>query len=153
MCIYSPMPHTLSYCALIGKCALIRSNTVNLKLCTIRQVHLKDSIEMRLKKSERLILVSTTGKTGERKTSKTVINLPPISLTCKYIIVSNVTDNLGSDELVYDLQACLCGLNMFSHLLLSTLSDTSMFILKEFPVYHTLLHEKCLASKHMHYKL
>ena len=22
------MPHTLSYCALIGKCALIRSNTV-----------------------------------------------------------------------------------------------------------------------------
>ena len=23
MCIYSPMPHTLSYCALIGKCALI----------------------------------------------------------------------------------------------------------------------------------
>ena len=29
MCIYSPMPHTLSYCALIGKCALIRSNTVN----------------------------------------------------------------------------------------------------------------------------
>ena len=28
MCIYSPMPHTLSYCALIGKCALIRSNTV-----------------------------------------------------------------------------------------------------------------------------
>ena len=30
MCIYSPMPHTLSYCALIGKCALIRSNTVYL---------------------------------------------------------------------------------------------------------------------------
>ena len=30
MCIYSPMPHTLSYCALIGKCALIRSNTVTL---------------------------------------------------------------------------------------------------------------------------
>ena len=29
MCIYSPMPHTLSYCALIGKCALIRSNTVD----------------------------------------------------------------------------------------------------------------------------
>ena len=29
MCIYSPMPHTLSYCALIGKCALIRSNTVH----------------------------------------------------------------------------------------------------------------------------
>ena len=29
MCIYSPLPHTLSYCALIGKCALIRSNTVN----------------------------------------------------------------------------------------------------------------------------
>ena len=29
MCIYSPMPHTLSYCALIGKCALIRSNTVS----------------------------------------------------------------------------------------------------------------------------
>ena len=28
MCIYSPMPNTLSYCALIGKCALIRSNTV-----------------------------------------------------------------------------------------------------------------------------
>ena len=28
MCIYSPMPHTLSYCALIGKCALIRSITV-----------------------------------------------------------------------------------------------------------------------------
>ena len=28
MCIYSPMPHTLSYCALIGKCVLIRSNTV-----------------------------------------------------------------------------------------------------------------------------
>ena len=28
MCIYSPMPLTLSYCALIGKCALIRSNTV-----------------------------------------------------------------------------------------------------------------------------
>ena len=28
MCIYSPMPHTLSYCALIGKGALIRSNTV-----------------------------------------------------------------------------------------------------------------------------
>ena len=28
MCIYSPMPHTLSYCALMGKCALIRSNTV-----------------------------------------------------------------------------------------------------------------------------
>ena len=28
MCIYRPMPHTLSYCALIGKCALIRSNTV-----------------------------------------------------------------------------------------------------------------------------
>ena len=28
MCIYSPMPHTLSYCALIGKCALIRLNTV-----------------------------------------------------------------------------------------------------------------------------
>ena len=28
MCIYSPMPHTLSYCALIGKCGLIRSNTV-----------------------------------------------------------------------------------------------------------------------------
>ena len=28
MCIYSPMPHTLSYSALIGKCALIRSNTV-----------------------------------------------------------------------------------------------------------------------------
>ena len=28
MCIYSPMPHTLSYCALIGKCALIRSNMV-----------------------------------------------------------------------------------------------------------------------------
>ena len=28
MCIYSPMPHTLSYCALIGKFALIRSNTV-----------------------------------------------------------------------------------------------------------------------------
>ena len=33
MCIYSPMPHTLSYCALIGKCALIRSNTV-LYICT-----------------------------------------------------------------------------------------------------------------------
>ena len=32
MCIYSPMPHTLSYCALIGKCTLIRSNTVGLKL-------------------------------------------------------------------------------------------------------------------------
>ena len=32
MCIYSPMPHTLSYCALIGKCALIRSNTVHLVL-------------------------------------------------------------------------------------------------------------------------
>ena len=31
MCIYSPMPHTLSYCALIGKCALIRSNTVGFK--------------------------------------------------------------------------------------------------------------------------
>ena len=30
MCIYSPMPHTLSYCALIGKRALIRSNTVKL---------------------------------------------------------------------------------------------------------------------------
>ena len=29
MCIYSPMPHTLSYCAVIGKCAIIRSNTVN----------------------------------------------------------------------------------------------------------------------------
>ena len=29
MCIYSPMPHTLSYCALIGKCALIMSNTVD----------------------------------------------------------------------------------------------------------------------------
>ena len=29
MCIYSPMPHTLSYCALIGKCALIRSNMVH----------------------------------------------------------------------------------------------------------------------------
>ena len=29
MCIYSPMPHTLSYCVLIGKCALIRSNTVS----------------------------------------------------------------------------------------------------------------------------
>ena len=28
MWIYSPMPHTLSYCALIGECALIRSNTV-----------------------------------------------------------------------------------------------------------------------------
>ena len=28
MCIYSPMPHTLSYCGLIGKCALIRSNMV-----------------------------------------------------------------------------------------------------------------------------
>ena len=28
MCIYSPMPHTLPYGALIGKCALIRSNTV-----------------------------------------------------------------------------------------------------------------------------
>ena len=28
MCIYSPMPHTLSYCALLGKCALTRSNTV-----------------------------------------------------------------------------------------------------------------------------
>ena len=28
MCIYSPTPHKLSYCALIGKCALIRSNTV-----------------------------------------------------------------------------------------------------------------------------
>ena len=28
MYIYSPMPHTLSYCALIGKCALIRSITV-----------------------------------------------------------------------------------------------------------------------------
>ena len=28
MCIYSPIPHTLSYCALIGKCALIRSNAV-----------------------------------------------------------------------------------------------------------------------------
>ena len=34
MCIYSPVPHTLSYCALIGKCALIRSNTVfSLHLC------------------------------------------------------------------------------------------------------------------------
>ena len=32
MCIYSPMPHTLSYCALIGKCALIRSNTVSVCL-------------------------------------------------------------------------------------------------------------------------
>ena len=30
MCIYSPMPNALSYCALIGKCALIRSNTVKL---------------------------------------------------------------------------------------------------------------------------
>ena len=29
MCIYSPMPHTLSYCALIGECALIGSNTVS----------------------------------------------------------------------------------------------------------------------------
>ena len=29
MCISSPMPHTLSYCALIGKCAQIRSHTVN----------------------------------------------------------------------------------------------------------------------------
>ena len=29
MCIYSPVPHTLSCCVLIGKCALIRSNTVN----------------------------------------------------------------------------------------------------------------------------
>ena len=28
MCIYSPMLHTLSYCVLIGKCALIRSNMV-----------------------------------------------------------------------------------------------------------------------------
>ena len=32
MCIYSPMPHTLSYYALIGKCALIRLNTVVIKL-------------------------------------------------------------------------------------------------------------------------
>ena len=30
MCIYGPMPHTLSYCSLIGKCALIRSNTVSI---------------------------------------------------------------------------------------------------------------------------
>ena len=37
MCIYSPMPHTLSYCALIGKCALIRSNTV----CDVT-LHLKE---------------------------------------------------------------------------------------------------------------
>ena len=31
------MPHTLSYCALIGKCALIRSNTVykNLRLKSV----------------------------------------------------------------------------------------------------------------------
>ena len=35
MCIYSPMPHTLSYCALIGKCALIRSNTVDKALYTL----------------------------------------------------------------------------------------------------------------------
>ena len=35
MCIYSPMPHTLSYCALIGKCALIRSNTVFLFFGTV----------------------------------------------------------------------------------------------------------------------
>ena len=32
MCNYSPMPHTLSYCALIGKCALIRLNTVMIVL-------------------------------------------------------------------------------------------------------------------------
>ena len=35
MCIYSPMPHTLSYCALIGKCALIMSNTVLILLYTL----------------------------------------------------------------------------------------------------------------------
>ena len=39
MCIYSPMPHTLSYCALIGKCALIRSNTVMKKMHTCVMVN------------------------------------------------------------------------------------------------------------------
>ena len=34
-------------------------------ICAIGQVHLKDNIEMRHKKSERLTLVSTTGKTGK----------------------------------------------------------------------------------------
>ena len=40
------MPHTLSYCALIGKCALIRSNTVyrNLScisdLCILKSMHI-----------------------------------------------------------------------------------------------------------------
>ena len=32
MCTYSPKPHTLPCCALIGECALIRSNTVIPKL-------------------------------------------------------------------------------------------------------------------------
>ena len=43
MCIYSPMPHTLSYCALIGRCALIRSNTVSAKKC---KAELANSLEL-----------------------------------------------------------------------------------------------------------
>ena len=35
MGIYSPMPHTLSYCALMGKCALIRLNTVVVSLIIV----------------------------------------------------------------------------------------------------------------------
>ena len=42
MCIYSPMPHTLSYCALIGKCALIRSNTV---YCLLRHLVAEEWVE------------------------------------------------------------------------------------------------------------
>ena len=43
-----------------------RTTPQSLKLRAIRQVHLKDNIGMRHKKSVRLTLVSTTGKTGKQ---------------------------------------------------------------------------------------
>ena len=53
MCIYSPMPHTLSYCALIGKCALIRSKTVFVKVKT-QQWQLHDNANISYHQSQML---------------------------------------------------------------------------------------------------
>ena len=60
MCIYRPMPHTLSYCALIGKCALIRSNSVDIFLergleFTQMQINCENSLRFRANTSYKLL--------------------------------------------------------------------------------------------------
>ena len=48
------MPHTLSYCALIGKCALIRSNTV-------RKIILEDWDELATFRHQQLTVFAIIG--------------------------------------------------------------------------------------------